>query len=130
MTQRPTCSWHWMRIVCALSLLLVAFAHKPLDVSGGFQGSIDTSLSAYVLPDGSVPDICLTGNDDGSHHVAASDCEACRLSASVGLVSSLDSVGLDCGFIPEQAKLAEAAALAAAAIRPGSGPRAPPLLAG
>lgn len=67
------------RAFVALALVLVAFAHKPLGLSG------HADASAYVLPDGQVPAICETASD---HHGAdrtlhASVCDACLICGSI-----------------------------------------------
>lgn len=82
-----------MRVLCAIALLSVGFAHKPpaLDVPGG----IALSAHQYVLPDGSLPDNCLSlggGQDDGGLTLGK-DCEACRLSAVAALPGPVDTFG-------------------------------------
>jgi hypothetical protein len=68
----------FMRLLCALSLALLAFGHTPLQLPRA------GTLAAQAFPDGSRPVICLTdsaGKSDrkqGHHH----DCDACRVSAS------------------------------------------------
>ena len=71
-----------VRMLCALALVFVAFAHQPISASP----ASDIDLAAYTLPDGSVPVLCLDNKvDQGSHKSAwhGNGCEACRLSASV-----------------------------------------------
>jgi hypothetical protein len=66
----------------ALAMLTLGFAHQ-----GAPARAADAFLAAYTLPDGSVPDLCLTGTgapDDDGHHAAA-PCDACRLTAAPGL---------------------------------------------
>jgi hypothetical protein len=77
-----------VRMLCALSLLLVAFAHKPLVSSASADAGVD--IAEYVLPDGTLPDLCLTGEEDGTHHSLANHCEACRIVSSVDLPSPFD----------------------------------------
>ncbi|MBZ9653931.1 hypothetical protein [Phyllobacterium lublinensis] len=70
-----------MRMLCAVALVFVAFAHNP--VTAGSADQID--LAAYTLPDGTVPVLCLPGSGDQEQHKTAwhgTGCEACRLSAS------------------------------------------------
>ncbi|ANL40730.1 MULTISPECIES: hypothetical protein [Rhizobium] len=70
----------FLRMFCALSLLLLGFAHQaPQAVaSDGYDAA------AYVLPDGSFASLCVTVRDTGDKTVAFKpNCEACRLSASV-----------------------------------------------
>ncbi|MFD1330158.1 hypothetical protein [Mycoplana ramosa] len=85
--------WILVRALCAVALLSVGFAHKPpvLDVPGG----IALSNHQYVLPDGSLPDNCLSlggGQDDGGL-ILGKDCEACRLSATTALPGPADTLG-------------------------------------
>ncbi len=120
-----TTSWmKWLRMACAIALLSVGFAHKPLDV----QALSQVELAAYTLPDGTVPDLCLPG-DDGSgklKHQMSHDCEACRLSASV-VIPQPPAVG---GAVMASAQPllppVRAEAFRQRLYPPGSGPRAPP----
>lgn len=76
-----------VRMLCALSLLLVAFAHKPLTLSAAASAYAGVDIAEFVLPDGTLPDLCLTGEEDGTHHSLANHCEACRIVSSVDLPS-------------------------------------------
>lgn len=110
---------------CALSLLLVAFAHKPLLSSAAASGYVGVDIADYVLPDGTLPDLCLGGEEDG-HHFIAGHCEACRIFGSVDLPSPIDVFVVNA--------LGPAAHLTArlddrfvrSILRPGASPRAPP----
>lgn len=66
-----------LRIFCAMVFLSIGFAHRtPAAVA------TDVQSLAYVLPDGSFADLCIA--DHGQKHAKpATDCEACRLAASV-----------------------------------------------
>jgi hypothetical protein len=75
-------------MLCALSLLLVAFAHKPLVIPAAAYGGVE--IADYVLPDGTLPDLCLTGEADDTHHSASNHCEACRIVSSVDLPFPFD----------------------------------------
>lgn len=73
----------WLRILCAIVLICVGFAHQPVftAASTDFQ-----EFSQYVLPDGSIPVICISDweGGDNSHpdvKYPERNCEACRLSA-------------------------------------------------
>ncbi|MEM5473633.1 hypothetical protein WNZ14_18025 [Hoeflea sp. AS60] len=76
-------------MLCALSLLLVAFAHQPLTLPAGAAAYAGVDIADYVLPDGTLPDLCLDGGEDG-HHSVSSHCEACRIVSSVDLPSPFD----------------------------------------
>lgn len=73
------------RIVCALALLLLGFSHQPPAFANGLSL---VEAAHYVLPDGSLPDICDdsgTLSGDGHDHSplhANARCEACLISAS------------------------------------------------
>lgn len=74
-----------LRLLCALALMLALSLHRPPVASLAGPG-ID--LSQYTLPDGTVPDLCLTGvGDDGTPLTALHrpSCEACRLHAIAAL---------------------------------------------
>lgn len=82
-----------MRILCALSLLLLAFAHQPIVGTQPLSTAVeafeatDNVVYNYALPDGTVFSICLTRNgnplSDHSDYTYRSFCEACRISASI-----------------------------------------------
>ena len=78
-----------VRMLCVLSLLLVAFAHKPLLSSAEASAYAGVDVAEFVLPDGTLPSLCLDGEQDG-HHSVASHCEACRIVSSVDLPSPFD----------------------------------------
>lgn len=83
-----------VRMLCALALLLVGFAHKPPVAAA--HALTPAELSLYTLPDGTLPDLCLTSEDGGAKHdggTFGSGCEACRLSASVILPQPADTAG-------------------------------------
>ena len=74
------------RFLCVFALLLVSFAHRV--PAAAPQPDVD--LSAYALPDGTLPVICQSpsGRDDGSGSVIFfSDCEFCRLAGAAILPS-------------------------------------------
>ena len=92
-------SKHWaayVRIFCAIALLFVGFAHKPPQISTASLSPAE--LASLVLPDGSLPDLCLPGHEDeGSglpHGTMGSGCEACRLAGTVLLPSPADNAWL------------------------------------
>ncbi|MGH7005186.1 MAG: hypothetical protein ACREIP_14680 [Alphaproteobacteria bacterium] len=114
-----------VRMLCAVALLCVAFAHRPVSAAP----SDAPDLSAYALPDGSLPTLCLTDTGDGDHHDKAwhgNGCEACRLSASVVLPVPASAQGRK--IVPLQALglLREAAFIARSAWPPSAPPQAPP----
>lgn len=78
----------------ALALSLVAYAHKPLVLEADAYSVSPTELAAYVLPDGSLPVLCLSGAPGGSTDGAVgATCDACLITSSPGLlVAPADSV--------------------------------------
>jgi hypothetical protein len=66
-----------VRITCALALLLVAFAHRPVAFA-----AVPFDVTAYVLPDGTIPDLCVPGNA-GNGEIHATGCEFCRLASGI-----------------------------------------------
>lgn len=113
-----------LRILCALVLVVAGLSHRPVlasstDVVTGY---------AYMLPDGSVPDICLV-DDDGSqpgNHVDR-PCEACVI-ASGAMLPDVDLASV------EVIRLASAASFILRPeagqrllVPPGARPRGPPL---
>jgi len=84
-----------VRILCALALLFVGFAHKPPVVNG--HGIPSTEIAQYVLPDGTIADLCLTSEDAKPHphgQQSWTGCEACRLTASALLPMPADGFGM------------------------------------
>lgn len=78
-----------VRVLSALALLFLSFAHQP-----AFARQITPSMAAdYMLPDGTIGDICfgldgIDGKEHGSSHEGlAPVCDYCRLAASVLLPS-------------------------------------------
>jgi hypothetical protein len=79
MTARLDMAVSWTRIFCAMLLLLLGFAHQPLQAAA----PLDSYSEAYRLPDDTFADICSEG--DHSHQMPAAKplCEVCLLAASV-----------------------------------------------
>lgn len=116
----------WVRIVCALALLMVAFAHNPLSVSDKLAAYADVDFAEYILPDGTLPDLCLTGDDHDGHHANSNGCEACRISSSADLPLPFSGVSVHCGSFANKTTFPQVVSFVAAALRPGASPRAPP----
>lgn len=76
-----------MRIVAAalfaLTAVLVGFAHRPLESFAPYD------VASWVLPDGTLPDLCHVDFDDPSApvpgHGATAVCDACLLTSAPGL---------------------------------------------
>ncbi|WP_425349357.1 hypothetical protein [Falsochrobactrum shanghaiense] len=73
-----------IRIMSVLAVVLVAFAHRPIELSS----ASDFQSSYYMLPDGSYPVLCINDNSTDSYdhgqkrHLHDNGCEACRISAA------------------------------------------------
>lgn len=104
------------RLLCAVALLFLSFAHLP-----GFAAPSGPGQSSeYMLPDGTFASLCLTHSSD-EKPVAALKCELCCLTSAVylplpsgGASQSLDLVslanplfavqGVPCGHAIERAR--------------------------
>ena len=115
----------------ALAMVLVAFAHQPVfeDAERNRAAAID--LSAYVLPDGSLPVLCFGDAGDGDGRTTLStNCDACRIASAAGLPEP-SSPGLKLAasrsFTPDITP--QSVPTTNAPIR-ANGPRAPPAALG
>lgn len=116
-----------VRIMCALAVLLVGFAHKP-PVLDNSQIPL-SEITQYVLPDGSLPVLCLPSEDGKAkhnHHDTGSGCEACRLAASVLLPTLADEPGLPILREAERAAPIRTEAFSRQLFPPNASPRGPP----
>jgi len=117
-----------VRIMCALALLFVGFAHQvPAFAKGNLTPA---ALAQYVLPDGTLPTLCITVIDSsGKEHGKVghlNPCEACRIGASVLLPQPSDAAGVRMGFsvaaeLPHRVEI-----IHRQLYPPNTGPRAPP----
>lgn len=74
----------WLRFVCAVALVCTAFTHRAPVLASGSVSTME--LAEYVLPDGTIPVLCLPDDDNkGKPHdgMPASGCEVCRLTTSI-----------------------------------------------
>jgi hypothetical protein len=65
----------------ALALLVVGVVHRPLVV----QPMAVAIAAAYILPDGTIPDLCLDGHSGSGSERGRALCDACLLTAAPGL---------------------------------------------
>lgn len=116
-----------VRIFCALVFVVSALVQLP----AGAAMSAAPEMAAYVLPDGSLPDLCLSGHDDpdGKGGTKVHRCQSCCLAAPVVLPTPQ-------AFHAKPSSVFLAVSLPAVELLParpvllaGSGPRAPPRLA-
>lgn len=80
-----------VRIILAFLLVMVGLSHQP---PLGVGDMVTLDVAAYVLPDGTLPELCIT-TDDGEvpHYGAATICEACLIASSAMLPTPVDVVG-------------------------------------
>lgn len=62
------------KVLLALSLVMLSFGHKPVAAAG-------SDLSAYAMPDGTLPELCLPGTTDRNR--GHDGCPACVLAKAV-----------------------------------------------
>lgn len=124
-TRRLTGGSGLLRMLCALSLMLVAFAHKPLVSSATASAYAEVNIAEYILPDGTLPELCLDGEAD-THHAAAGTCEACRIVSSVDLPAPMGGFVTNRRLAPVDLAPAGQPADTRPALRPGASPRGPP----
>lgn len=94
MTRPATVLTICLRIVCAVALLSLGFAHHRLAPEK--TGIPADELAQYILPDGSLPVFCLTARDGGAATEAKatkSECVACRIGAAMLLPEPTDGLG-------------------------------------
>ena len=125
MSRRTKIDWRIaVRLLGALSLILVAFAHQPLDL----RGSSLPDASAYAFPDGSIPVICVTlGGEKGDAHVThGMPCGACLVAGSVLVPAPAEISGPTFELAYSTTDAPPAPLIARAAFSPAAPPQAPP----
>ncbi|TPP09473.1 hypothetical protein [Rhizobium glycinendophyticum] len=118
-----------IRIFCVVALVLLGLAHRPPVPAVPALSSAEVAL--LTLPDGTLPELCLPGTDqDGKSkpHTAASDCEACRITASIVLPPPADLVGIRLPVAIAAVLPQPAEAHYRQLFPPNRAPRAPPVL--
>jgi hypothetical protein len=73
-----------MRMICAVALLFLGLAHQAAAAVSHDEADFQ---SGYVLPDGSIPILCIALRDSDGKIVLKRGCEVCRLAASTILPS-------------------------------------------
>lgn len=124
MRQRLQIDWTTgVRLLSALALILVAFAHAPLNLR------VVPDAAAYAFPDGSIPVICVTlPGDDGSPGVDhGSPCDACLISGSIVVPVPTDLAGPIVKSSVAVTYFAAAPSVRRAAWPPAAPPQAPPI---
>ncbi|MBD9538238.1 hypothetical protein IB277_02240 [Ensifer sp. ENS07] len=111
------------RMLCALVLVVSALIQQPAAAMPRSPDAI-----AYVLPDGSLADLCLSGHDDpdGKGGTKGHGCQSCCLVAPADLPAPYPIV------LPSQARARPLSVPAGdfgfvrSVLLTGAGPRAPP----
>lgn len=115
-------------MICVLALVLLGLAHQPV-AAPTTQFSPD-EIAALMLPDGSLPELCLPSEGGKvKPHAGASDCEACRISAAVLLPTPADAVGKRLALAASVSLPPPAEAHYRQLFPPDTHPRAPPATA-
>lgn len=118
---RQTRASHVIVALYALAMATLGFAHKPVATIA--PSAIE--LAAYALPDGTLPDLCLTGHDQSNGGAIAAHCDACALSSAPGLVAPVQDFRRVC--VPTRVVLrTDEAGQFAPALQRGPTSRGPP----
>jgi hypothetical protein len=116
-----------VRIICAIALLFVGLAHQPPVIDS--PAIPFSEIANYTLPDGTLPDLCLSAEGDhGKHHgqPGSTGCEACRLSTAMALPAPLDVVGQPVAWQTASVMPPLDAVVPLVRVLPSSSPRGPP----
>ncbi|UVC10105.1 hypothetical protein IHQ71_05730 [Rhizobium sp. TH2] len=111
-----------LRILCAMLLVSAGLAHqpvaaKPLQVQ---------DLAIYVLPDGSVADLCVPGGDGQSGKITWHGCEACRIASGILIPAPpVEAAAIERQEIAADFKSLESLPITVS-FGPGASPRGPP----
>ncbi|WFU12713.1 hypothetical protein QA646_22755 (plasmid) [Rhizobium sp. CB3090] len=120
----------WMvRIMCALALAFVGFAHQ-MPISNADELA-PAALAQYQLPDGTLPVLCITyRGSDGKEHskTQAPGCEACRSAAAALLPTPPTDVCEHLAAADQDELAPRTEAFHRQLYPPNTGPRAPPVL--
>ena len=81
-----------LRILCSLAFLLLGFANSHPTANAASVQTIE--IASYILPDGSLPDLCLP-SEAGKHHKGESkiSCDGCRHVTASILPLPTDTLG-------------------------------------
>ncbi|MCF3638530.1 hypothetical protein LXM94_00925 [Rhizobium sp. TRM95111] len=113
-----------LRMLCAVALVFVGLAHRPVAAAP----ATPLELAAYVLPDGTIADLCVgDAVGGGKKHAANHGCEACRIAGALLLPQPADFTGRVLAYrIVADRPLVEAVR-GDSRYQPGAPPRAPPV---
>lgn len=117
-----------LRTLCAIALLSLGMSHRVPVTTSLYPA---TELSNYVLPDGTIPELCHSLDDEkthgsGRHDTVAAVCEACRIVAGILIPAPWDVTGASLPIELAIAFAAEDDLFVAPVLVPAALPRAPP----
>ncbi len=120
-----------LRIFCVLSLLVVSIVHHPAVFAQNTfaltaaNGSVD--LGGYVGPDGSVPVLCITGDDtQGPNAINKGQCDFCRTVSVAALPPPPDLFEACTLSVAARIFYAAPDAMSWQVVYPNASPRGPP----
>ena len=111
-----------VRLLAVMALVMVGFAHKPV----GAQ-AFKLQFAAYIMPDGTLPTLCINDNPSQPATMGDHGCDACRLVAAVMVSEPPRIEGRTIAFSTIVAVFERRHAIVRSLYPPSSGPRAPPL---
>ncbi|MDE1157042.1 MAG: hypothetical protein PW791_01975 [Neorhizobium sp.] len=126
----------WMvRIFCAIALAFGGLASGSLPIDAELPSAADqqtADLAAYILPDGTIPTLCVTVNDDqGVKHGTTGHlhgCDACEITLVAFLLPEPPTgPSFVARHVPQTILAPSAPVIFARAHPPNANPRAPPL---
>jgi hypothetical protein len=97
----------WLRLAVVALLALTGTALPRLHLHA-LPASDTVDLSAYAMPDGTLPDLCIVAEPAGDHAAAPPHCFACRLVLAAAVLPGTAAVGRPLGP-PVEARFASAA---------------------
>jgi hypothetical protein len=84
-------------VLCTIALMAIGFGHRTPALA--VPAYTPAEIALYTLPDGTLPDLCLTRHDDGGKdHSQAPVCEACRIAGDTLLPAPADITGARIAF--------------------------------
>ena len=112
------------RLLCALSLVFLGFAQPA---SAGPRTLSPEELAAYVLPDGTIPSLCVTLADgSGKGVIVKLGVGTLGMHSVAALPVPFADGGAAVHFVSEHLIIAKEPPLRRLLYPPGAGPRAPP----
>ncbi|QLF68907.1 hypothetical protein FE840_004765 [Peteryoungia desertarenae] len=119
-----------IRVICVIALVCLGFAHKP---PASLASTLTPAeIAALTLPDGTLPELCLPGSEEGGkskHHATGSDCAACRITAVAIVAEPSDATGVRLIATLQATLPKPSEAHYRHLFPPNSAPRAPPFSA-